>query len=107
MTVDHAIEDVLEVGIGLAVTVSGRTIVMVLLSDGNSRHSQTNSSRSAAVSLGLEEACRCHSIVISASNCDCVRKGAASTWTNSLRKSSIAPYASPSLRRIQPARGFR
>jgi hypothetical protein len=31
---------------------------MALLSDGNSRHSQTNSSRSAAVSLGLEEACR-------------------------------------------------
>ena len=39
-------------------TVSGWTIVMALVSDGNSRHSQTKSSRSAAVSLGFEGACR-------------------------------------------------
>src|SRR5262249_10804345 len=37
----------------------------------------------------------------------CVRKGAASTWTNSLRKSSIAPYPNPSRRLIQRGWSFR
>jgi hypothetical protein len=39
-------------------TVSGCTIVMVFRCDGNSRHSQTNRNRSAAVNRGLEGACR-------------------------------------------------
>ena len=38
--------------------MSGWTIVMALLSDGKSRHSQTRSSRSAAVSLDFEGAWR-------------------------------------------------
>lgn len=77
-------------------------MVMAVLSDGNSRHSQTKSNRSAAVSRGFEGACRqstfswCRNIVISASSCAYICKGAASTWMNSLRKSSIALYPSRS-----------
>jgi hypothetical protein len=33
-------------------------MVMALLNDGNSRHSQTNNDRSAAVSLGFAKTCR-------------------------------------------------
>ena len=45
--------------------------------------------------------------VTSASSCACVRKGAAKTWRNSLRKSSIARYRSSSRQPIQPGWDFR